>query len=86
MESKPVLPEMKANITNQHPSVFHSKVSGGADLRPEPLRYGFSGDSVSPGKAIFAGGKRKQSKKRRNSSKKQQRKSHKKQQRKSRRH
>lgn len=77
MESKPVLPEVKANITNEHPSVFHSKVSGGADVRPEPLRYGFSGDSVSPGKAIFAGGKRKQSKKRRNSrrQKKQQRKS-----------
>jgi|LauGreDrversion4_2_1035121.scaffolds.fasta_scaffold2057903_1 hypothetical protein len=62
MESKPVLPEMKANITNQHPSMFHSKISGGADVRPEPLRYGFSGESVSPGKAIFAGGKRKQSK------------------------
>jgi len=77
MESKPVLPEVKANITNEHPSVFHSKVSGGADVRPEPLRNGFSGDSVSPGKAIFAGGKRKQSKKRRNSrrQKKQQRKS-----------
>ena len=85
MESKPVLPEMKANITNEHPSVFHSKISGGADVRPEPLRYGFSGDSVSPGKAIFAGGKRKQSKKRRNSHKKQQRKS-KRQHRKSRRY
>lgn len=70
MESKPILPEMKANITNQHPSVFHSKISGGADVRPEPLRYGFSGDSVSPGKAIFAGGKRKQSK--RNQSKRKQ--------------
>lgn len=70
MESKPVLPEVKANITNQHPSIFHSKISGGADVRPEPLRYGFSGDSVSPGKAIFAGGKRKQSK--RNQSKRKQ--------------
>jgi len=82
MESKPVLPEVKANITNQHPSVFHSKISGGADVRPEPLRYGFSGESVSPGKAIFAGGKNKKSKKR-HQNKKHQRKSRK--QRKSRR-
>ncbi len=82
MESKPVLPEVKANITNQHPSIFHSKISGGADVRPEPLRYGFSGDSVSPGKAIFAGGKRKQSK-RKQSKKRRQQKKH---QRKSRRH
>lgn len=44
--------------TNQIPGTFSSKMSGGADLRPEPLRYGFAGDSVSPGKAIFAGGKR----------------------------
>ncbi len=72
MESKPVLPEMKANITNQHPSIFHSKISGGADVRPEPLRYGFSGESVSPGKAIFAGGKRKQSKRKQSKKRRQQ--------------
>ncbi len=72
MESKPVLPEMKANITNQHPSMFHSKISGGADVRPEPLRYGFSGESVSPGKAIFAGGKRKQSKRKQSKKRRQQ--------------
>jgi hypothetical protein len=74
MESKPVLPEVKANITNQHPSIFHSKISGGADVRPEPLRYGFSGDSVSPGKAIFAGGKRKQSKSKQSKKRRQQKK------------
>ena len=72
MESKPVLPEMKANITNQHPPIFHSKISGGADVRPEPLRYGFSGESVSPGKAIFAGGKRKQSKRKQSKKRRQQ--------------
>jgi len=45
------------------PNMFSSKMSGGADLREEPLRYGFSGDSVSPGKAIFAGGKRRRTRK-----------------------
>ena len=58
MEAKSILPIVLSTKTNQIPGTFSSKMSGGADVRPEPLRYGFAGDSVSPGKAIFAGGKR----------------------------
>ena len=58
MEAKPILSADLHTKTNQMPGTFSSKMSGGADVRPEPLRYGFAGDSVSPGKAIFAGGKR----------------------------
>jgi len=58
MEAKPILSADLHTKTNQIPGTFSSKMSGGADIRPEPLRYGFAGDSVSPGKAIFAGGKR----------------------------
>jgi hypothetical protein len=58
MESKQILPDVLQNKTNLIPGTFSSKMSGGADTRPEPLRYGFGGESVSPGKAIFMGGKR----------------------------
>ena len=58
MEAKSILPIVLSTKTNQIPGTFSSKMSGGADLRAEPLRYGFAGDSVSPGKAIFAGGKK----------------------------
>lgn len=67
MEAKPILPMELHTKTNLVPGSFSSKMSGGADVRPEQLRYGFAGDSVSPGKAIFAGGKR--SKRRHNSKK-----------------
>ena len=67
MEAKSILPIVLSTKTNQIPGTFSSKMSGGADVRPEPLRYGFAGDSVSPGKAIFAGGKK--SKRRHNSKK-----------------
>lgn len=49
--------------TNMPPSVFVSKMSGGADIRPESINYGFKGDSILPGKAIFAGGKRRRTRK-----------------------
>lgn len=58
MQAKQILPMELSTETNQIPGSFSSKMSGGADVRPEPLRYGFAGDSVSPGKAIFAGGKK----------------------------
>ena len=57
MEAKSILPIVLSTKTNQIPGTFTSKMSGGADVRPEPLRDRFAGDSVSPGKAIFAGGK-----------------------------
>lgn len=62
-EAKQVLPNDLQNKTNLMPGTFSSRMSGGADLRAEPLRYGFAGDSVSPGKAIFAGGKRRRTRK-----------------------
>lgn len=58
MQAKQILPMELSTETNQIPGTFSSKMSGGADLRAEPLRYGFAGDSISPGKAIFAGGKK----------------------------
>ena len=58
MQAKQILPMELSTETNQIPGSFSSKMSGGADVRPEPLRYVFAGDSVSPGKAIFAGGKK----------------------------
>jgi hypothetical protein len=58
MEPKQILSEELHTKTNLVPGSFSSKMSGGADVRPEQLRYGFAGDSVSPGKAIFAGGKK----------------------------
>ena len=64
MESKQVLPDVLQNKTNIMPNPFASKMSGGADTRPEPLRYGFGGESVSPGKAIFMGGRRRRTGKR----------------------
>ena len=67
MEAKTILSTDLHTKTNQIPGTFTSKMSGGADVRPEPLTYGFAGDSVSPGKAIFAGGKK--SKRRHNSKK-----------------
>ena len=67
MEAKQILSTDLHTKTNQIPGTFSSKMSGGADLRAEPIRYGFAGDSVSPGKAIFAGGKK--SKRRHNSKK-----------------
>ena len=67
MEPKQILSAQLHTKTNQIPGTFSSKMSGGADLRAEPIRYGFAGDSVSPGKAIFAGGKK--SKRRHNSKK-----------------
>jgi hypothetical protein len=67
MEPKQILSAQLHTKTNQIPGTFSSKMSGGADVRPESLTYGFAGDSVSPGKAIFAGGKR--SKRRHNSKK-----------------
>ena len=67
MEAKSILPIVLSTKTNQIPGTFSSTMSGGADLRAEPIRYGFAGDSVSPGKAIFAGGKK--SKRRHNSKK-----------------
>ena len=67
MEAKTILSTDLHTKTNHIPGTFSSKMSGGADVRPEPLRYGFAGDSVSPGKAIFAGGKK--SKRRHNSKK-----------------
>lgn len=74
MESKQVLPDFLQNKTNLIPGTFSSKMSGGADQRPEPLRYGFGGESVSPGKAIFMGGRRRNkrgTKRRRQHNKKQ---------------
>ena len=67
MEAKQILSTDLHTKTNQTPGTFSNKMSGGADLRAEPIRYGFAGDSVSPGKAIFAGGKK--SKRRHNSKK-----------------
>ena len=57
MESKQVLPDVLQNKTNLIPGTFSSKMSGGADLRPEQVMPGFNGESVSPGKAIFMGGR-----------------------------
>lgn len=73
MESKQILPDVLPGKANIMPNPFASKMSGGADTRPEPLRYGFGGESVSPGKAIFMGGKRKKrgTKRRRQHNKKQ---------------
>jgi hypothetical protein len=43
------------------PNMFSSKMSGGE--RAEAPTHGFSGESVSPGKAIFMGGKRRRTRK-----------------------
>lgn len=73
MESKQVLPDVLPGKTNIMPNPFASKMSGGADLRPEQVMPGFKGESVMPGKAIFMGGKRKKrgTKRRRQHNKKQ---------------
>ena len=63
MDPKPVLPDVLQNKTNLIPGTFSSKMSGGADIRPESINYGFKGDSILPGKAIFAGGKRRRTRK-----------------------
>jgi len=73
MDPKQVLPDVLSNKTNIMPNPFASKMSGGADLRPEQVMTGFNGESVSPGKAIFMGGNRKKrgTKRRRHHNKKQ---------------
>jgi len=73
MDPKQVLPDVLPGKANIMPNPFASKMSGGADTRPEPLRYGFGGESVMPGKAIFMGGNRKKrgTKRRRQHNKKQ---------------
>lgn len=58
MDPKQVLPDVLPGKVNIMPNPFASKMSGGADTRPEQVMPGFNGDSVSPGKAIFMGGKR----------------------------
>ena len=58
MDPKQVLPDVLQNKTNLIPGTFSSKMNGGADTRPEQVMPGFNGESVSPGKAIFMGGKR----------------------------
>jgi hypothetical protein len=57
MDPKQVLPDVLQNKTNLIPGTFSSKMSGGADTRPEQVMPGFAGESVSPGKAIFMGGR-----------------------------
>ena len=57
MDPKQVLPDVLQNKTNLIPGTFSSKMSGGADTRPEQVMPGFNGESVSPGKAIFMGGR-----------------------------
>lgn len=64
MESKQILPDVLQNKTNLIPGTFSSKMSGGADTRPEQVMPGFNGESVSPGKAIFMGGRRRRTGKR----------------------
>jgi hypothetical protein len=74
MDPKQVLPDVLQNKTNIMPNPFASKMSGGADTRPEQVMPGFNGESVSPGKAIFMGGKRRNkrgTKRRRQHNKKQ---------------
>lgn len=61
MDAKQVLPDVLQNKTNLIPGTFSSKMSGGQ--RPEAPTYGFSGESVGPGKAIFMGGKRRRTRK-----------------------
>jgi hypothetical protein len=58
MDPKQVLPDVLPGKANIMPNPFASKMSGGADTRPEQVMPGFNGESVSPGKAIFMGGKR----------------------------
>ena len=57
MESKQILPDVLPGKANIMPNPFASKMSGGADLRPEQVMPGFKGESVMPGKAIFMGGR-----------------------------
>jgi hypothetical protein len=64
MDSKQILPDFLQNKTNLIPGTFSSKMSGGADTRPEQVMPGFKGESVMPGKAIFMGGKRRRTGKR----------------------
>lgn len=64
MDSKQILPDFLQNKTNIMPNPFASKMSGGADLRPEQVMPGFKGESVMPGKAIFMGGRRRRTGKR----------------------
>jgi hypothetical protein len=64
MESKQVLPDILPGKTNIMPNPFASKMSGGADTRPEQVMPGFKGESVMPGKAIFMGGRRRRTGKR----------------------
>ena len=64
MDPKQVLPDFLQNKTNIMPNPFASKMSGGADLRPEQVMPGFKGESVMPGKAIFMGGRRRRTGKR----------------------
>jgi hypothetical protein len=57
MDPKQVLPDVLPGKANIMPNPFASKMSGGADTRPEQVMPGFNGESVSPGKAIFTGGR-----------------------------